>query len=168
MTCAGDSCRNLVFAYVFALVLSSAKLLYIGTMQVSSELRNERRDHPKYEGRLVSIIKQLVFALCVCCGMTSLAHARAPDESRGELLYSTHCNTCHTSVIHWREQKLATDWKSLKGQVSRWQAYAKLGWREEDIVDVALYLNSRYYKFLSTEPKALSQRKETRQTLREY
>ncbi len=115
------------------------------------------------------VIKQSILALCVFCGMTALAQAqRAPDESRGELLYSTHCNACHTSVIHWRERKLATDWKSLKAQVKRWQAYAKLGWREEDIVDVVLYLNTRYYNFMSTEQKALSQRKEFRQPLREY
>ncbi len=116
----------------------------------------------------MSVIKQSIFALCICCGMVSLAQAKTPDESRGELLYSTHCNTCHTLQIHWREQKLVTDWKSLKAQVSRWQAYAKLGWREEDIVDVALYLNARYYKFLNTELRSLSQRKESRQTLREY
>lgn len=116
----------------------------------------------------MSVIRQLIFALSLCCGMASSAYARAPDESRGELLYSTHCNTCHSLQIHWREQKLATDWKSLKAQVNRWQAYAKLGWREEDIADVALYLNTRYYKFSSTELKTLSQRKESRQTLREY
>lgn len=114
-------------------------------------------------------IKQSIFALCIFCGMNPLVQAgRAPDEPRGGLLYSTHCSTCHTSVIHWRERKLATDWKSLKAQVNRWQAYAKLGWREEDIVDVALYLNTRYYNFTSTEQKALSQRKEFRQPLSEY
>lgn len=116
----------------------------------------------------MSVIRQLIFALSIFCGITPLANAKAPDESRGELLYSTHCNTCHNLQIHWREQKLATDWKSLKAQVNRWQAYAKLGWREEDIADVALYLNARYYKFSSTELKTLSQRKESRQTLREY
>ncbi len=115
------------------------------------------------------VIKQLALALCVCCGMSSLAQAgRAPDESRGELLYSTHCNACHTIVIHWREQKLVTDWKGLKAQVNRWQAYARLGWREEDIVDVALYLNTRYYNFMSTEPKALSQGIEFKQPMREF
>ena len=116
----------------------------------------------------MSVIRQLIFALSICYGMTPLAHARTPDEPRGELLYSTHCNACHSLQIHWREQKLATDWKSLKAQVNRWQTYAKLGWRDEDVVDVALYLNTRYYKFLDAELKTLSQRKESRQSLREY
>lgn len=114
------------------------------------------------------VIRRLVFALSICCGITPLANGKTPDESRGELLYSTHCNTCHSLQIHWREQRLATDWKSLKAQVNRWQAYAKLGWREEDVADVALYLNTRYYKFLGAELKTLSQHKESGQTLREY
>jgi mono/diheme cytochrome c family protein len=72
------------------------------------------------------------------------------------LLYSTHCSTCHNSTIHWREQKLATDWTSLKAQVNRWQRYTKLRWSEQDINDVTAYLNTYYYDFISTEPKALS------------
>jgi mono/diheme cytochrome c family protein len=97
--------------------------------------------------------------------MNTLVQAETvPSESRGGLLYSTHCSTCHTSAIHWRERKLATDWKSLKAQVNRWQSYNKLGWREEDIADVTYYLNIHYYNFPSIEPKALSQGNEFEKT----
>ena len=57
------------------------------------------------------------------------------------------------------KQRLATDWKSLKAQVNRWQGYTKLRWSEEDIVDVTSYLNMHYYNFISPEPKAISQAK---------
>ena len=35
--------------------------------------------------------------------------AGAQAQSRGELLYSTHCISCHTSEIHWRDNKAATE-----------------------------------------------------------
>jgi hypothetical protein len=71
---------------------------------------------------LMSIVKQLILALSILCSLCALAQAEVvPSEQRGELLYSTHCNACHNSTIHWREQKLVTDWKSLKAQVKRWR-----------------------------------------------
>lgn len=70
-----------------------------------------------------------------------------PNTSRGALLYSTHCIACHDSQIHWRDNKLATDWPSLKAQVRRWQAAATLGWKEDDITEVTRHLNALYYRF---------------------
>ena len=48
----------------------------------------------------------------------------AAAQNRGELLYTTHCIACHSTQMHWRDQKLVTDWPSLKAQVRRWQAGA--------------------------------------------
>ena len=95
-------------------------------------------------------LNKLVCALCLFWGVHTSAQAQIKEgEIRGELLYSEHCNACHTSKIHWRENKLATDWPSLKAQVRLWQANAGLGWSEEEISDVALYLNAVYYHFLA-------------------
>lgn len=66
---------------------------------------------------------------------------------RGELLYSTHCIACHSTKIHWRENKLASDWSSLQSEVQRWQGIARLGWDNEDIENVARYLNTTYYRY---------------------
>jgi mono/diheme cytochrome c family protein len=97
----------------------------------------------------------LIFILVVL--MTMFVHAEdESNQQRGELLYSTSCGGCHASSIHWRELNLVTDWKSLKVQVTRWQAYSKLNWKEEDINDVALYLNANFYHFLNPESKKLS------------
>ncbi len=70
-----------------------------------------------------------------------------PDAARGELLYSTHCIACHTTQVHWREKKLATNWASLQSEVRRWQGISKLGWGNEDIEEVARYLNVIYYHY---------------------
>ena len=86
-------------------------------------------------------------------GVLFSAMAIAPSahaESRGELLYSTHCISCHTSEVHWRDKKAATDWASLKFQVRRWQENAGLGWGEGDIQDVTRYLNESIYRYEQT------------------
>lgn len=55
--------------------------------------------------------------------------------------------------MHWREQRRATDWDSLKEQVRRWQGAAMLAWTENDIIEVTQYLNERIYRF-GPAPKA--------------
>ncbi len=67
-------------------------------------------------------------------------------QSRGELLYSTHCGACHSSQMHWRDKKQVLDWTSLRAQVRFWQAQAMLGWNDSDINQVARYLNDTYYR----------------------
>ena len=69
----------------------------------------------------------------------------ARAETRGELLYTTHCIACHSAQLHWRDQSVATDWESLKAQVRRWQQSAALQWTEADVVEVARYLNATIY-----------------------
>lgn len=78
----------------------------------------------------------------------NLAHADTPplrDAPRGELLYTTHCIACHGAQVHWRDNKLATDWDSLQTQVQRWQNFLGLGWGDDDVAAVARYLNALYY-----------------------
>lgn len=69
------------------------------------------------------------------------------NPNRGQLLYATHCVACHSAKMHWRANKHATDWASLRAQVRRWQAIQGLGWSDSDIDDVARYLNTLYYRY---------------------
>jgi hypothetical protein len=88
-------------------------------------------------------------------GTLSLAPS-AQAQSRGELLYSTHCIACHTSQMHWRDKKQVTDWKSLTAQVRRWQATAQLQWSDDDILEVARHLNERFYHLEQTSDRVSS------------
>jgi hypothetical protein len=75
------------------------------------------------------------------------------------MLYSTHCIACHTSEVHWRDKRLATDWSTLKGQVRRWALNSGQHWEESDVDAVAEYLNRMYYNFPDEHPqKTISQR----------
>jgi mono/diheme cytochrome c family protein len=70
--------------------------------------------------------------------------------SRGELLYTTHCISCHTTQMHWRDKRVANDWNGLKKQVRRWQDASSLAWNESDITEVSRYLNDSIYHFEQT------------------
>ena len=73
------------------------------------------------------------------------------QSDRAESLYTTYCDSCHTEQVHWRENKIATDWTSLLSEVRRWQANSKLDWPTEDIESVADYLNTLHYHYPTSE-----------------
>ena len=88
----------------------------------------------------------LLIPFAMSCSLGAFAPPAA-GQSRGELLYDTNCQLCHSQVVHWRSNRLATDWGSLVAQVRRWQETGRLGWSDEDIRLVARYLNDSIYKF---------------------
>ncbi len=90
-------------------------------------------------------MKWIVALLSVFLWLPAISSAQ--DSSRGELLYTTHCIACHNSKIHWRDNKIATDWTSLNTQVRHWQQVTGLGWNDADIVEVAHYLNVLHYHY---------------------
>jgi hypothetical protein len=81
------------------------------------------------------------------------AHAAATAQvgdtavTRGSLLYQNHCATCHTVQMHWREQRQARDWNSLRALVRQWQGEARLSWNDSDIEAVTRHLNETIYRF---------------------
>ena len=82
----------------------------------------------------------------------------AAGDKRGELLYATHCVGCHTTEVHWREKKLATDWAGLTAQVERWQQNNNLGWSADDIAAVARHLNAAFYHYPMPAGKSIGVR----------
>ncbi len=75
-----------------------------------------------------------------------LAQAMAAP-SRGQLLYDTHCVTCHDTQVHWRQSRKVSNWKTLVAQVRHWQSAEKLQWTEDDIRQVARHLNDTIYRY---------------------
>ena len=101
-------------------------------------------------------LRNLLHAL-LACGLVSTGTLGftqvAIPASRGELLYGTHCISCHTTQMHWRDGRLAQDWDSLKAQVRRWQGNAGLGWNEADIAEVTRHLNDTIYRHPQTSDR---------------
>ena len=103
--------------------------------------------------------------IAVCFG-SCVAVPSAMAQSRGELLYTTHCIACHTTEMHWRDKRSATNWPSLKDQVRRWQDAASLAWTESAILDVSRYLNETIYRFEQTADQLSSSGRDHTQDVR--
>ena len=86
-----------------------------------------------------------VLITVLTCSLVAAPSAMA--QSRGELLYTTHCISCHTTQMHWRDDRSASDWVTLQAQVRRWQNAVSLAWSEGDILEVSRFLNESIYHF---------------------
>jgi mono/diheme cytochrome c family protein len=90
---------------------------------------------------------------CVGAGAVLWAVCALPaqaDTARGRLLYENHCQGCHTSTVHIREQRKVTSPAELRAFIARWAAELKLKWTDDEHNDVYSYLNERHYKLRGT------------------
>ena len=69
------------------------------------------------------------------------------DASRGRLLYENHCQSCHASTVHVRDQRKVRDPGELRAMIVRWSETLKLNWQDAERADVYQHLNNRYYRF---------------------
>ncbi|MCM8627673.1 hypothetical protein [Accumulibacter sp.] len=93
------------------------------------------------------LIPAVLFSLAVALVVAQPVH----EATRGELLYATHCVTCHDAEVHWRDRKRVSDWASLRAEVARWQEMSSLGWNGEEIDEVSRYLQAVYYRNVKPE-----------------
>jgi mono/diheme cytochrome c family protein len=101
--------------------------------------------------RLVPLPWTLMAVGAMAC--TGAGAADAP-AARGQLLYETHCIACHSTQMHWRDQRRVDSWASLLAQVGQWQARERLNWSHEDIEAVARHLDRSIYRLPDTPARA--------------
>ena len=94
------------------------------------------------------IIKSALALACVTC---ALAPAHGADAERGGALYAVRCDLCHGTSVHVREARKATSFEGVRAQVARWNAELGGAWSGDEINDVTVYLNKRYYFFACPE-----------------
>lgn len=82
-------------------------------------------------------------SLILIAGTPALALAGDDAES----LYQANCVRCHGSEIYTREDRKISAFEGLERQVQRCELSLGLQWFDENISDVAAYLNHHYYKF---------------------
>jgi mono/diheme cytochrome c family protein len=73
--------------------------------------------------------------------------AHASDAGRGKILYEARCGGCHAESVHGRAKREATDFQAVRAWVRRWGENLGLKWTDDEISDVAAYLNGRYYRY---------------------
>ena len=72
---------------------------------------------------------------------------QAAEEGTAEALYQTHCLACHGDEVYTRADRMVTSRDGLERQVRRCELALGLKWFEEEITDMADYLNRTYYRF---------------------
>ena len=89
-----------------------------------------------------------VSALIACAGVAGAgAVVDVPDVDHGRALYEIHCIVCHTSKVHRRFPPSAIDMDALRYIVKVWVEEQHLRWSQQDIEDVAQYLDRAQYRF---------------------
>ncbi len=88
-------------------------------------------------------IHWIAAALIVAAG----GMAAAADSARGRLLYETRCTGCHATSVHGRSPRVASSCAAIREQVMRWNDHLGATWSADEIEDVALWLNERYYRY---------------------
>jgi mono/diheme cytochrome c family protein len=79
--------------------------------------------------------------------LTLSASPAVAEFDRGQALYEGHCIDCHRSWAHTRTQRTVESIEELRSKVVSWGVHSGLDWTDEDIDDVVVYLNRRFYKF---------------------
>jgi mono/diheme cytochrome c family protein len=93
-------------------------------------------------GMLAAMIAALVLGYLGLSGP-----ALAADAVRGGVLYETRCKACHGSSVRSKGARKAKSFDGVRTQVLRWSKEAGGRWSEDEIDDVTLYLNRRFYRF---------------------
>jgi mono/diheme cytochrome c family protein len=78
---------------------------------------------------------------------------QAGDAERGKSLHDQQCTRCHDAAMYVRPQSTIRDFAALRERVQQCELAAELMWFEEDVDDVAAYLNRDYYRFTDTPMK---------------
>jgi hypothetical protein len=97
--------------------------------------------------RIAGFAAVLVVGYVMCVPVS----AHGADTDRGRALYEARCDLCHGSSVHVRESRKAISFEGVRAQVARWNGELGAGWSADDINDVTVYLNSRYYFFRCPE-----------------
>lgn len=92
--------------------------------------------------------------IAIGCALAAAFHSslgapppRIPDPERGALLYENQCIGCHTSVLHVREDRRSASYAAMRDTVRHWAQVQHLEWTEQEVDDVATFLEARYYHF---------------------
>jgi mono/diheme cytochrome c family protein len=101
------------------------------------------------------VIRNLPMTLAgAMLGMLPYASASGADAAAGKALHEEHCIACHERLtngeptsLYTRENRLVTSLDGLEKQVRRCEQSLELRWFDEDVDNVAEYLNQTYYHF---------------------
>ena len=84
--------------------------------------------------------------LLVVSGTCLLAAPVIADVNRGEALYENHCQECHDTIVHKRQDRKVESIETLRAWVMSMSVHTGLTWAEAEVSDITQYLNQRFYR----------------------
>ena len=75
----------------------------------------------------------------------------AANAEHGKKLYSERCGGCHDTKVHTRPNRIVHTYEDLVNRIRFCDTAAKANFSENDIYDVADYLNDTFYKFIKVK-----------------
>ena len=89
----------------------------------------------------------LIAGFCGAFGGLAAVQVQAADLKAGQALHEQHCLSCHDSGVYTRADRKVKSPEGLRKQVQRCELSLGLSWYDEDVDNVAHYLDQTYYKF---------------------
>ena len=71
----------------------------------------------------------------------------SPDLKIGKALLEEHCYGCHGEDVYVREKRIVTSYPKLINRVQFCSLQRNLTWFDDDVENVAAYLNTEFYHF---------------------
>jgi mono/diheme cytochrome c family protein len=97
-------------------------------------------------------VRHICLAMAMALGAaTSVSAAettqvRQPDFRRGWQLHDDTCTGCHGASMYSRPYHERNPYFTVRKQVEIWQEFVGMGWTQEQIADVAYYVQKRFYE----------------------
>jgi len=81
------------------------------------------------------------------CLLAAASSLQAANPDNGKSLVEGNCTKCHDERVYTRQDRRVTTPEGLTKQVTNCERSLGLKWFDDDIDDVAAYLNQTYYHF---------------------
>ncbi len=97
--------------------------------------------------QLLSVKRIVILIMGLSMGLLMTGPVISAEVVRGQLLYENHCQVCHEEWVHDGDRSKVTSLNEVRRRVAAWSQHSGLDWSDEEIADVADYLNRMFYKF---------------------
>ena len=92
-------------------------------------------------------MRTLTFCLFLIATLSAAAVWASGDIKRGEKLLNDNCFGCHDTSVYTRPHRIVNSLPELLDRVRFCETQNGLSWKDQNIEDVAAYLNATFYKF---------------------
>ena len=87
------------------------------------------------------------FFCCLIVILLFFIPVYAVDLENGKLLHDENCLRCHDESKYLRKNRIIKNFQQLHERIRQCELTTELTWFDEEVDDVAAYLNNQFYHF---------------------